>query len=96
MAISREDVKKVSLLARLRLSEAELDQMTEQLTSIVAYVDQLAELDTENVEPLAHPVEVFDVFAEDTVGAELRREDALANAPKQDGEFYNVPAVLGE
>ncbi len=96
MSLSREDVEKVSLLARLRLSERELDLMTSQLGQIVEYVEQLSELDTDNVEPMAHAVAIQNVFAEDKVAASLNRDQALANAPKRDDECYRVPAVLGD
>ncbi len=96
MALSRENVEKVSLLARLRLTDDELDTMTSQLGGIVEYVDQLAELNTEDVLPMAHAVEMSNVFAEDQVQPSLPREQALANAPKRDDECYRVPAVLGE
>ena len=96
MSLSREDVQKVSLLARLRLSDDELDQMTAQLGQIIGYVEQLAELDTENVEPMAHAMEVSNVFAEDVVGPSLDRDQILSNAPKRGEECYRVPAVLGE
>jgi aspartyl-tRNA(Asn)/glutamyl-tRNA(Gln) amidotransferase subunit C len=96
MSISRDDVLKVSLLARLLLSDEELTTMTDQLGKIVHYVDQLAEVDTSGVEPLAHPLELANVFAEDELEPSLPREAALANAPHHDGECYLVPAVLGE
>jgi len=96
MSISRQDIEKVALLARLQLSEAELVTMTDQLAEIVGYVDQLAEVDTEGIEPMAHAVEVSNVFAEDEVQPSLPREEALANAPHHDERGYLVPAVLGE
>jgi aspartyl-tRNA(Asn)/glutamyl-tRNA(Gln) amidotransferase subunit C len=96
MPLSREDVEKVSLLARLKLSDAELALLTEQLGQVVSYVEQLNELDTEDVDPMAHAVEVTNVFRADVPQPSLPREAALANAPKADGECYLVPAVLGE
>jgi len=96
MSISRQDIEKVALLARLQLTEAELATMTEQLAQIVSYVDQLAEVITDGVEPMAHAVEVANVFREDAVTASLPREEALANAPNHDERGYLVPAVLGE
>ena len=96
MAIHRDDVEKISLLARLRLTDAELEEMTTQLGEIVQYVEQLGELDTRGVKPMAHGVELFNVFAPDTLGESLPREQALANAPKRDDECYRVPAVLGD
>lgn len=96
MTLSRADVEKVALLARLEFSAAELDALTPQLQHIVEYVESLSALDTEGVEPMAHAVDLANVFADDVVRPSLPREQALANAPHQDGEFYLVPAVLGE
>lgn len=96
MSLSQADVEKVSLLARLKLSEQELSTMTSQLTAIVDYVEQLKELNTSSVEPMAHAVELRNVFADDVLRTSLPREAALANAPKKDDEYYRVPAVLGE
>ncbi len=96
MAISREEVEKVSLLGRLRLSEEELDKMTAQLGQILGYMELLGELDTEQVEPMAHALDVSDVFRGDEVQPSLERQQALANAPSRDKECYLVPAVLGE
>jgi aspartyl-tRNA(Asn)/glutamyl-tRNA(Gln) amidotransferase subunit C len=96
MSLSRADVEKVSLLARLRLSDDELDTMTEQLGKIVNYIDQLSELDTTDVVPMAHAVELTNVFAADEPRDSLGRDAALANAPKHDDECYCVPAVLGD
>jgi aspartyl-tRNA(Asn)/glutamyl-tRNA(Gln) amidotransferase subunit C len=96
MALTRAEVEKVALLARLRLSDAELETMTGQLTQIVGYVDLLAEVDTEGVEPMAHAVEVTNVFAADVVRPSLPRELALATAPRHNDRGYLVPAVLGD
>jgi aspartyl-tRNA(Asn)/glutamyl-tRNA(Gln) amidotransferase subunit C len=96
MSLSRQDVEKVALLSRLLLSEAELETMTTQLTRIVGYVEQLGELNTDNVQPMAHALEMHNVFADDVLHDHLDRAAALANAPKHDAECYRVPAVLGE
>jgi aspartyl-tRNA(Asn)/glutamyl-tRNA(Gln) amidotransferase subunit C len=96
MSLSRDDVEKVALLGRLLLSDDELARMTVQLGQIVEYVRQLEELDTSQVEPLAHAADLENVFREDTVRPSLGREQALANAPKRDDECYRVPAVLGD
>ncbi|NLS92835.1 MAG: Asp-tRNA(Asn)/Glu-tRNA(Gln) amidotransferase subunit GatC [Planctomycetaceae bacterium] len=96
MAISRAEVEKVSLLGRLLLSEAELETMTAQMGQILGYVELLNEVDTEQVEPMAHAVEVSDVFRSDEVRSGLARDQALANAPQRDDECYRVPAVLGD
>jgi aspartyl-tRNA(Asn)/glutamyl-tRNA(Gln) amidotransferase subunit C len=96
MAISRAEVEKVSLLGRLILSDAELDTMTHQLGDILGYMELLGEVDTENVEPMAHAFDVANVLRDDKARPSLDREDALANAPHRDAECYLVPAVLGE
>ena len=96
MSLSRQDVEKVSLLARLQFSDEQLDKMTAQLGQIVGYVEQLSELDTDGVEPMAHALDMANVFADDVARESLDREQALANAPKRDDECYRVPAVLGE
>jgi aspartyl-tRNA(Asn)/glutamyl-tRNA(Gln) amidotransferase subunit C len=94
MSLTADDVAKVALLARLRLTPGELQTFTGQLNSIVGFVEQLGELDTTDVEPLAHGVEVRNVFREDVRQPSLPREDALANAPQRNAESFLVPAVL--
>jgi aspartyl-tRNA(Asn)/glutamyl-tRNA(Gln) amidotransferase subunit C len=94
--ITRPDVEKVALLARLQLTESELETITGQLAHVVAYVDQLGEVNTDGVEPMAHAIELANVFRRDEVAASLPRDDALANAPHHDDRGYLVPAVLGE
>ncbi|HZZ70707.1 MAG TPA: Asp-tRNA(Asn)/Glu-tRNA(Gln) amidotransferase subunit GatC [Pirellulales bacterium] len=96
MSLTREDVEKVSLLARLKLTPEELDAMTQKLAQVVAYVEQLNELNTDGVEPMAHAVDLQDVFRADESRPSLPRPAALANAPHHDDECYLVPAVLGE
>ena len=95
MAITRADVEKVALLSRLQLSEQELDTLTDELAQIVTYVDHLAEVETDDVQPMAHAVEVSNVFSTDEVLPSLPRNEALANAPKHNERGYLVPAVLG-
>ena len=96
MALTRDDVEKVALLARLRLSDDELDHIAGQPAAIVGYVDQLLAVDTTDIEPMAHAVELTNVFADDRVEPSLPREAALANAPRHNQRGYLVPAVLGE
>lgn len=89
-------VEKIALLARLGLDEDELETLTPQLQQIVAYVNQLDELPTDGVEPMAHAVELTDVLADDVLRPGLDRHQALANAPKHDDECFLVPPVLGD
>jgi aspartyl-tRNA(Asn)/glutamyl-tRNA(Gln) amidotransferase subunit C len=94
MSLTRQEVEKVALLARLKLSEAELEKFTAQINQIVGYVEQLQELDTESVEPLAHPLPINNVFRGDEIQPSLDVEKALSNAPKRGSGFYLVPPVL--
>lgn len=96
MELTRADVEKVSLLSRLLLTEEEIDRMSRQLTNIVGYVEQLQAIPTDGVEPMAHAIDMHNVFADDVLEPSLPRELALANAPKHDEECFRVPAVLGE
>ena len=96
MSLTTQQVEKVALLARLALDEHELETMTAQLSQIIDYVEQLSELDTDQVEPMAHAVELSNVLVDDQSRDSLPREEVLANAPKRDEECYRVPAVLGE
>ncbi|NIA06730.1 MAG: Asp-tRNA(Asn)/Glu-tRNA(Gln) amidotransferase subunit GatC [Actinobacteria bacterium] len=92
--IGPEQVRKVAHLARIKLSESEVEQFSEQLSDILTYVDQLNELDTSNVEPTTHPLRLSNVFRKDEAGETLSNEAALANAPKKHGGFFAVPKVL--
>jgi aspartyl-tRNA(Asn)/glutamyl-tRNA(Gln) amidotransferase subunit C len=94
MSLTNDDVAKVAILARLRLSPEELHMFTGQLNSIMDYVAQLQELNTTDIEPLAHGIEVRNVFRDDVRGPALPREAALRNAPKRNQEGFLVPAVL--
>ena len=94
MSMTADEVAKVALLARLRLSPGELELFTGQLNAIVGFVEQLGELDTASVEPLAHGVEVRNVFRPDVRGEMLPLEAALSNAPKRNAESFLVPVVL--
>jgi aspartyl-tRNA(Asn)/glutamyl-tRNA(Gln) amidotransferase subunit C len=94
MTLTIDEVAKVAILARLRLSPEELQRFTGQLNSIVDFVAQLQALDTRDVEPLAHGIEVRNVFRDDVLGPALPREEALANAPERNDEGFLVPAVL--
>ncbi|MBN1436984.1 MAG: Asp-tRNA(Asn)/Glu-tRNA(Gln) amidotransferase subunit GatC [Sedimentisphaerales bacterium] len=94
--LTQEQVRHVAKLARLKISEDEVMLFTEQLSDILEYVAQLQKLDTENIEPLAHALPVHNVLREDVVKPSLSNDEALANAPQRDGEFFAVPKVLGD
>jgi aspartyl-tRNA(Asn)/glutamyl-tRNA(Gln) amidotransferase subunit C len=94
MSLTPEQVRWVAHLARLELSEAELLAMTRDLSTIVDYVKQLEEVNTEAVEPLAHVMEIENVFRADELRPSLPADEALANAPDRQQDFFAVPAVL--
>jgi aspartyl-tRNA(Asn)/glutamyl-tRNA(Gln) amidotransferase subunit C len=94
MSLSAEQVRWVANLARLELTDAELATMTGQLNRIVEYVDQLQALNTEGALPLAHALELANVFRADEPAPSLPVDAALANAPRRRGDLYAVPAVL--
>jgi aspartyl-tRNA(Asn)/glutamyl-tRNA(Gln) amidotransferase subunit C len=94
MSLTAEQVRWVAHLARLELSDAELATMTPQLSAILDYVSQLQTINTDGVEPLAHPLPIHNVFRGDEPQPSLPVADALTNAPDRHGDFYGVPAVL--
>ena len=96
MSLTRQDVEKVALLARLKFDDDQLDKMTSHMVQIIQYVDKLSELNTDDVEPMAHALDINNALAEDEPRPSLPREEALRNAPKRDDECFRVPAVLGE
>jgi aspartyl-tRNA(Asn)/glutamyl-tRNA(Gln) amidotransferase subunit C len=91
MAISRDEVLHVARLARLALSEEEIDRLGAQLNAILEAVGKVSELDLADVEPTAHPLDLVNVWAEDEPQESLPVEDALANAPDREAGFFRVP-----
>ena len=94
MGIDEKVVDYVARLSRIRLEGPEKQRLAEQLGRIVAYVEKLKELDTDDVEPLAHPLETTNVFREDKEKESLSVEEALKNAPDSGDGFFQVPAVI--
>jgi aspartyl-tRNA(Asn)/glutamyl-tRNA(Gln) amidotransferase subunit C len=94
MAVTIKDVEHIAELARLKFNEKELENFTHQLNEILTYVEKLNELDTENVEPLSHPVENSNVFREDVIEPSVSTEEALKNAPDKNDLYFKVPKVI--
>jgi len=94
MSLDRAQVAKIALLARLSLSEQELDSATDQLGKIVDLFRQLDQVNTDGVEPLVHAIELHNVLAADQTVPSIERELALKNAPSADDECFRVSAVL--
>ena len=92
--IDETQVRKVAKLARLELTEAEVAEFTSQLSAILDYVEKMNELDTSDVEPLAHCLPISNVFRRDCVKESLGTEKTLANAPQRDESFFIVPKIL--
>ncbi len=89
-------VRKVAKLSRLDLSDVEVGEFTRQLSAILEYVEKMNQLDTKNVQPLAHCLPISNCFREDVVKESLGTERILANAPDRDGDFFKVPKILEE
>ena len=94
MKISAEEVERVAVLARLRLTEAEKLQLTRQSDNILQYMEKLNQLDTTGVEPFTHPFATANAFREDAVTNQPNPEALLANAPDRDGTFFKVPKII--
>lgn len=96
MNLTPDDVRWVASLARLSLNDAEAAEVAQQLRKVLDHFEHLSEVDTESVEPLAHPLAITNVFREDEPEASLAREEALANAPRSRDQFFVVPAVFDD
>lgn len=96
MALTIDDVRKVALLARLPLSEHELEQMQQQLSSILEYMQMLQEVDVTDVPPTAQVTDVVNIVRPDEVRPSLPRDEVLNNAPRQEAGFFQVKPVFEE
>ncbi|ASC73973.1 Aspartyl/glutamyl-tRNA(Asn/Gln) amidotransferase subunit C [Halomicronema hongdechloris C2206] len=94
--IDLEQVRKVALLARLELTPEEEQQFTTQLSSILEYVEQLSELDTEAVEPTTRALEINNVTRQDVAESFPAREQMLDSAPEREEDYFKVPKILDE
>jgi aspartyl-tRNA(Asn)/glutamyl-tRNA(Gln) amidotransferase subunit C len=94
--LTREDVAHVARLARLSLSDAELDRYTDQLAAVLDHAADIAALDLADVAPTAHPLPLSNVLRPDVVTACLDRDEVLAEAPSVEDDRFRVPAILGE
>ena len=94
MSLNKEDVAKVARLARIRMNDAELEKMAPQLSKIIGFVEQLAEVNTDNVEPLANVVDITLQLREDKVTDGDCTEKVLVNAPEETQGYFVVPKVV--
>lgn len=94
MRISRQEVEHVAKLARLEITDAEKDAFSQQLSDILAYMEQLKMVDAAGVEPTATVLEQTNVFREDAIRPSLPVEKAIANAPEAEAGHFRVPAII--
>jgi aspartyl-tRNA(Asn)/glutamyl-tRNA(Gln) amidotransferase subunit C len=94
MKLTREDVKHIALLARLGLTDEDIDKFQIQLSVILDNFEILKKVDTTDVEPTAQSIVLENVFREDKAEQSYKVEDVLANAPQQDDNYFKVQAVL--
>lgn len=92
--ISEEQVKHVANLARLAITDEETKKFTEQLDAIIAFAEQLNELDTENVEPTSHVLNMKNVLREDVAKEGLPVEEVVKNAPDHEDGYIRVPSII--
>lgn len=94
MTISRADIEKVAVLARIRLDDEQIPALENDLSNILSLVDQLSAANTDNVEPLAHPLDAVQRLRADEVTESNQREAFQAIAPATEGGLYLVPRVI--
>jgi len=94
--LSREEVAKVAKLARLRITDAELEQFTQQLGQILEHANDMTSLNLADVEPTGHPFGLINVMREDVVRPSLNRDAVLAEAPDSEEGRFGVPRIMGE
>jgi aspartyl-tRNA(Asn)/glutamyl-tRNA(Gln) amidotransferase subunit C len=92
--ITPEEVRELAVLARLALSDQEIARMTGDLDAILDYVDAMRELDTTGVEPMTHAVPFDCPLRPDQVAPSLPVDEALANAPRREASFFQVPRIV--
>lgn len=96
MALSTDDVAKLGKLARIELSDDELQRLAPQLDVILESVARVSELDTSDVPPTSHALPLSNVFREDVVRPSLTADEALDQAPAAEDQRFRVPRILGE
>ena len=94
MKLSREEVLHIALLARLGLTETEVDKLSEQLSNILENFEILQQVDTTGIPPTAQSIALQNVVKDDEVATSLPPSNVLANAPRKEGDFFRVRAVL--
>ena len=96
MRVDPDQVRHIARLSRIELREEEIPRFADQFGRILDYFDSLKEIDTDDVEPLAHTQDLENIFADDQPSKSLDQEAALQNAPDQEDGYFKVPKVLGD
>ena len=94
MAITREEVLHVAKLARLELTDDEVERLTGELSAILEAVSKVSELDLSDVPPTSHPLELVNCFGEDEPRESLSLDQTFANAPAREGDLFKVPPTV--
>jgi aspartyl-tRNA(Asn)/glutamyl-tRNA(Gln) amidotransferase subunit C len=94
VAITREEVLHVAKLARLELTDAEVERLTSELSAILEAVSKVSELDLSDVPPTSHPLAVVNTWGEDEPRPSLALDETFANAPARDGDLFRVPPTV--
>ncbi len=94
MAVTIDDVKHIAELSQLKFSEDELINFTREMNNILKYVEKLNEINTENIQPLTHTIEVVNVFRQDEIKQSISKQEAFKNAPDNTEDFFRVPKII--
>jgi aspartyl-tRNA(Asn)/glutamyl-tRNA(Gln) amidotransferase subunit C len=94
MSLTRDDVKKVAGLARLRMTDDQMDELLPKMNNIVGFIEQLSEVDTDNIEPLSNVARSTLPLRKDEITDGECRDKVLANAPESEEGFFGVPKVV--
>lgn len=94
MSVSKEEVKKIAVLARLEFGDDEVEALAKDMSRILEFAESIQEIDTEGVAPTTHSVEITDVLRDDVVKESLDRETVLAQAPDADDECFGAPKIV--
>lgn len=96
MALDRSEVKRITILARIELTDKEVETLRAQLSDILEQFQVLSDLDTSGITPTGHAVQLQTVMRDDVPDSSLKPEEVLSNAPRREGEFFRVKPVLEE
>ncbi len=94
MSVDKKEIIKIAKLAKLNFSEEEIEKFTSQFNDILEYMNKLNEINTDDVQPLSHPLEVTNVMRDDKLKTSIETKDALLNAPEKDEQYFRVPKVI--